>query len=384
MPTYSNMKVSQNAINLVKKWEGLYLESYKDPVGIWTIGYGTTVINGKPVTAGMKITKAEAEALLRKDIDEHASTIFNYVKVPLTQNQYDALASFQYNLGKYILQGSTLLTYINNKQWEKAAAKMKEYNKGGGKVLQGLVNRRNEEASLFLGKGGSYTETWQPAVIMETKATEGIKRTPLSDEAYFKAKEMGLQITSGFRGKDHPLTQQNPNSDHAKGQAYDFAPPEGLTAGGKAKMALFYKWAVNTGKYKQVIYSPLDGWSNDHYDHVHIAFYGDDTTTTLGSLSSTLTNFSDTASNIVRTIASRINTPFDEVEGGATTTFLQINNLLNTTDLGESEGLGDFLVSNGVAVGFKVVLVVIGLILLIFALVQMVGSTSIAGQLGGI
>ena len=145
------MKISNNALNLIKKWEGFRETAYLCPAKVWTIGYGTTrYSNGQPVKQGDKITQVEALKLLEKQVNEHASTIETYVKVLLTINQFDALSSFQYNLGKHILKDSALLSYINNGQWDLVAKEMSKYNKVSGKVSQGLVNRRKEEVELFL------------------------------------------------------------------------------------------------------------------------------------------------------------------------------------------------------------------------------------------
>lgn len=144
------MKISNNAINLISKWEGFYSNAYRDPVGIWTIGYGTTKWpNGQSVQQGQTIKKDDALELLRKQAQEHANTIEQYVRVPLNQNQYDALASFQYNLGRNILRNSALLNYLNTRQWDKACNEMLLYCNAGGKKLQGLVNRRKDEVALF-------------------------------------------------------------------------------------------------------------------------------------------------------------------------------------------------------------------------------------------
>lgn len=159
------MNVSMTAVNLIAKYEGFSPTAYLCPANVWTIGYGTTVYaNGKKVAKGDTITKSEALKLFTTQVDEHASTIFTYVQVPLNQNQYDALASFQYNCGKYILKNSTLLEKINAEKWEEAMTYLKMYNKGGGKVLAGLVKRRNEEAELFL-KDVDRLPTYHPSKI---------------------------------------------------------------------------------------------------------------------------------------------------------------------------------------------------------------------------
>lgn len=147
--------VSTTGVALVKKWEGCRLEAYRDSVGVWTIGYGTIKYpNGTRVKAGDKITQLQAESYLKQQIQEHADGMKKYLDVSiLNQNQYDALASFHYNLGKDILRGSSLLIYLKQKKWSKVSSEMLLYNKGriNGKltVLKGLQNRRNAEVELF-------------------------------------------------------------------------------------------------------------------------------------------------------------------------------------------------------------------------------------------
>lgn len=143
----SNMVVSQVGINLIKKWEGVRLTAYQDSGGVWTIGYGHT----QGVYQGMTITQAQAENYLKQDIQSHVAYMKNVVKAALNQNQFDALASFHFNVGAYVLQNNTtLLSYLNNRQWQNAVSEMKKYIKVGNVVNQGLVNRRNDEGNLFL------------------------------------------------------------------------------------------------------------------------------------------------------------------------------------------------------------------------------------------
>lgn len=153
-----HLSVSERGLEIIKEFEGLYLSAYLDPVGVWTIGYGHTL----GVYPGMTITAQEADKLLRQDVAGHVQGIYNSVRVPLNQNQFDALASFVFNLGANILSNSTLLEYINSKQWYAAAEEMKLYNKGGGMVLEGLVRRRNMEAELFLSGLDDVTPVPQP------------------------------------------------------------------------------------------------------------------------------------------------------------------------------------------------------------------------------
>lgn len=140
------MQISQKGIELIKKWEGVRLKAYKDSVGTWTIGYGHTF----GVKQGDSCSHFQAEKWLNEESKSHMTVAVKLIAVDISQNMYDALASFHYNLGKNILVDSNLLKLINQKKWNEAGAKMKEYNKGGGKVLKGLVNRRNDEVKLFL------------------------------------------------------------------------------------------------------------------------------------------------------------------------------------------------------------------------------------------
>lgn len=132
-------------VSLIKEFEGLELEAYLCPAKVWTIGYGHT----KTAKPGMKITPAGAEHLLRLDLEWVESTINKNVKVELTQNQYDALASFIYNIGGGAFKKSTLLRKLNAGDFEGASAEFPRWNKAGGKVLKGLTRRREAERKLF-------------------------------------------------------------------------------------------------------------------------------------------------------------------------------------------------------------------------------------------
>ncbi|KMN36495.1 muraminidase [Chromobacterium sp. LK1] len=140
------MKTSDAGITLVKSSEGLKLVAYKCPAGIWTNGYGHT---GPDVTPGQVITQAQADALLARDLERFEAGVARLVKVPLNQNQFDALVCFSFNLGLGALQGSTLLRLLNAGDYAGAAAQFPRWNKAGGKELPGLARRRAAEQSLF-------------------------------------------------------------------------------------------------------------------------------------------------------------------------------------------------------------------------------------------
>lgn len=142
--------VSAQTLSLIKKWEGFRANAYQDPVGVWTIGYGTTRINGKPVTRGMTITQEEAENILRQQVATFQKTVVDLVTVPLNANQLSALVSFTYNLGIQAFSTSTMRKKLNAGDYQGAAQEFDRWVYAGGKVLAGLVSRRAEERRLFV------------------------------------------------------------------------------------------------------------------------------------------------------------------------------------------------------------------------------------------
>jgi lysozyme len=145
------MKISDRGLDLIKRFEGLELEAYQDVVGIWTIGYGHTSMAGPPdVVPGMEISEREAEKILKRDLQQYEEGVEKAVKAEITQNMYDALVSITYNIGVSAMKRSTFIKRLNNKQYEAAAEAMHWWNKAGGRVVQGLKNRREAEAALFL------------------------------------------------------------------------------------------------------------------------------------------------------------------------------------------------------------------------------------------
>lgn len=134
-------------IGIIKKHEGLRLEAYMPTKNdVWTIGYGHT----HTAKQGMVITEAQAEGLLRKDVAWVEGAINRLVVVPLTQNQFDALASLVFNIGEGGFATSTLLRLLNSKDYEGAANQFHRWNKQKGVALKGLTNRRKEEMELFV------------------------------------------------------------------------------------------------------------------------------------------------------------------------------------------------------------------------------------------
>lgn len=149
------MKITESLIRIVEEEEGWSAVPYLCPAGKWTIGFGSTFWeDGKPVKKEDKpIDKERGRILVKAHFAREVEpALDSLVKVPLTQNQYDALADFIYNVGATNFAKSTLLRKLNAKDYEGAAAEFPKWNKGGGKVLPGLERRRKKEQDLFLKK----------------------------------------------------------------------------------------------------------------------------------------------------------------------------------------------------------------------------------------
>ena len=139
------MQISKAGLDLIKQFEGLYLNAYRCPAGVPTIGYGHTA----GVAMGQTITQQQADDYLRRDVRQFERAVARLVTVPLTQGQFDALVSFAFNLGEGALAQSTLLRLLNAGDYAGAAAQFDRWNKAGGRVLPGLVRRRAAERALF-------------------------------------------------------------------------------------------------------------------------------------------------------------------------------------------------------------------------------------------
>ena len=145
--------VPDAAVHLVEEFEGFSATPYQDPVGVWTIGYGSTRdLAYQPVCATTaEIDQAQAQVMVGRDLANAAETVAADVKVPLTDNQRAALCDFTYNLGGRSLGCSTLLGLLNAGDYAGAAAEFDKWDHAGGKELAGLFRRRAAETALFDG-----------------------------------------------------------------------------------------------------------------------------------------------------------------------------------------------------------------------------------------
>ncbi len=145
------MVVSLFGVDLICGFEGKRLTAYDDGVGVWTIGFGTTVYpNGMKVKKGDTCTEAQAKAYMAHDLKKFETAVNNAVTVPLSQNQFDALVSLAYNIGTNAFSKSTLMKKLNANDIRGAADQFDVWVNAGGKRMQGLVNRRAKEKALFL------------------------------------------------------------------------------------------------------------------------------------------------------------------------------------------------------------------------------------------
>lgn len=147
------MEISLNGLNQIKKHEGFSNTVYNDVAGNPTIGYGHMLTPAERLAGLRYVTEAEATRLLAKDVAAAEAAVNSLVKVPLTQNQFDALVSFVYNVGTGAFSRSTLLKKLNAGDYVGAADQFGVWRLAGGRVVKGLVYRRQAEAELFKSTG---------------------------------------------------------------------------------------------------------------------------------------------------------------------------------------------------------------------------------------
>lgn len=158
------MEMSEKGLDLLTKWEGAENTAYKDAGGKWTIGVGHLLTTEELVSGRLKIgeelvewrntalTDSQVTDLLAQDLVSREECVDNWVKVPLNRDQFDCLVSFVFNVGDHAFHSSTLLIYLNEGKYEEVPTQLRRWNKVGGKVNQGLVNRREKEIKLWSGQ----------------------------------------------------------------------------------------------------------------------------------------------------------------------------------------------------------------------------------------
>ncbi len=185
------MKINNEGLALIKSFEGCKLVAYKCPAGVWTIGYGHTA----GVYEGQVITQAQADNMLKSDMKKYEKYVTDNVKIPLNENQFSALVSFCYNCGV-----GNLRTLVRNRTASQIADAMILYNKASGKVLTGLVRRREAERKLFLKpvKGGKTIEDVAKEVL-DGKWGNGAERKKKLTEAGYNYTEVQAVVNKLVR-----------------------------------------------------------------------------------------------------------------------------------------------------------------------------------------
>lgn len=209
------MKISREGLELVKSFEGYHKKlpngdcaAYLCPAGVATLGWGAT----EGVKLGMVWTVAEAEDALRRELVKHEAAVARMATVDLNQNQFDSLVSFSFNCGTGALQKSTLLKKVNAGDFQGAGRAFASWNKGGGRVLAGLVRRRAAEAALFL-KPVDLAEPDMPQAVDAPSPTPQGSRTVATANAGQAAAAtgavggigLGLADALGYGGQILPL-----------------------------------------------------------------------------------------------------------------------------------------------------------------------------------
>ena len=182
------MTINQAGLALIKSFEGFRDSTYPDPVGILTIGYGTTRAAGVGIDPqlGMTITEAEAAGYLAKTLDKFGAQIKPFLTVKPNENEWAAMLSLAYNVGPNAFAKSSVLRFFNAGDKARAADAFLMWNKAGGKVLRGLKHRREAERALFL----------EPVIVAEIAQPK--ERTNVTQSGTVRAS--AVQLASGLGG----------------------------------------------------------------------------------------------------------------------------------------------------------------------------------------
>ena len=199
--TYS---ISDEGLDLIKRFEGCELTAYICPSGIYTIGYGHT----GDVLPGQVITQAEADKLLKKDVERFETGVNNYTNVPLNQSQFDALVSFTFNVGLGAYRDSTLLRLLNGADYEGAAGQFGRWVNGSNGPLPGLVRRREAEEKLFRADGWPTGDDLPPSgdITVITAKQDTVLKKEICQSSELEADQKwnvakGQQISLTWKGK---------------------------------------------------------------------------------------------------------------------------------------------------------------------------------------
>lgn len=243
------MKISEKGLDLIRKFEGCRLTAYQDAVGVWTIGYGTTnadrSITGTNIGRGLQISLATANDWLRKSVDaKYGPKVDKYSKYNWTQNEFDALVSFAYNIGSI-----DQLTASGTRTKAQIAEKMLAYNRAGGKVLAGLTRRRQEERALFLTAAGSGEGSGEE--------TSGTSASSANKTAVESAKSKNTQLAGTYVVTASAL--------HIRAGAGSDKASLGTLKNGTTVRCYGYYTEVSGTKWLYVVYNGQTGYCSSKY-----------------------------------------------------------------------------------------------------------------------
>jgi lysozyme len=226
------MKHFEGLHELKQTSEGIYVEAYLDPVNVPTIGWGCT----EGVYMGMKITIAQAEEMLKKELQKFEAAVADAVTIDIDDNQFSALVCFSYNVGARAMFDSTLLKRLNEGKIQAAANEFLRWDKAGGQALLGLSRRRRAERGLFLSQPWLEASDWQPSQVMQL-AQPG---EPLLQGDNVRQLQQAL-IKAGFKIKADGFF--GAETDKA---IKDFQKQQGLTVDGIVGSQTFAKLGLNS------------------------------------------------------------------------------------------------------------------------------------------
>lgn len=152
------MRMTDEGLALIRRFEGFRSEAYRDAVGVWTIGYGHTSMAGAPeVIPGLRITSAEGAAILARDVQTFADGVEASLRVRLSDQQFSALVSFAFNVGLGNFRRSSVLKAVNAGDFDAVPRRLNLWVKAGGRTLPGLVRRRAAEGAMFAAGAADHT-----------------------------------------------------------------------------------------------------------------------------------------------------------------------------------------------------------------------------------
>ena len=186
------MRMTEEGLALIRRFEGLRHEAYRDAVGVWTIGYGHTSAAGPPhVSPGLRLSDAEAATVLARDVEVFAAGVRRCLRVTLDDHQFSALVSFAYNVGVGNFRSSSVLKAVNAGDFDAVPRRLNRWVKAGGRTLPGLVTRRAAEGALFAGLHSPGAQGAAPPPVARP-AEEVDGKPPVESRTLWAAAAAGL------------------------------------------------------------------------------------------------------------------------------------------------------------------------------------------------